>query len=82
MGDGPHRSLAGCRPFAHTTNECFCTMSGNEVVNPAMSKEDRTATSELLGENHREGIDNDAKAPGNQLASDSQSASKVGVWGG
>ena len=52
-------------------------MSGNEVVNPAMSKEDRTATAELLGENHGEGIDNDEKAPGNQLASDSQSASKV-----
>lgn len=51
-------------------------MSGNEVINSAMSKEDRTATSELLGENH-EGIDDHEKAPGNQLASDSQSASKV-----
>ncbi|KAI4232508.1 MAG: hypothetical protein LQ349_004974 [Xanthoria aureola] len=58
-------------------NECFCTMSGNEVINPAMSKEDGTATSELLGENRCEGIDNDEKAPGNELASDSQSASKV-----
>lgn len=52
-------------------------MSGNEVLNPAMSTEDHTATSKLLGENHGEALDVDEKAPGNQLASDSQSASKV-----